>query len=548
MPYIIKKTPSCPVNKPFGVFNKDTGTLRNRCHESRAKALAQMRALYAAESGKMNSEAAVVNLVKEFSDEWLDGNRKWIKVYPYSSWSHPLFTDTSIDEETAQALKDSFDNKYYGEQDYVVSYDHGLDPAKGGKAAGWYEELQVRDDGLWGLVRFTDAARQEIDDGEWRYFSGEHYDEFENPHTGEVYNLVFSGGAITNKPYVKEGMVPLNFSDVYVEKEFAVWTTAYMNNLPDSAFLYISPGGKKDKDGKTVPRGLRHFPVRDSSGKVDLAHVRNALARIPQSNVPTAAKNTAIAKAKRLLGKSNSEVDMPDAEHVPEEHADPGQVLEPPLEGANTDDSQGSRVDSPPPSTQQDQTDARLREILNLDPDSDIIKAVSDMVAEVKPLREAAKAHSERKSFAELYPEQAAKLERLEKKDREHAAKAFSERYVNVSDDSGRLMNKGFPAVVVDKLSEVHKKFSEGSATIIDFTETLDLIAKTGLVDYTEVGSSRQDDYTNVTIEDGPKAFAEKIIEIQEADSVDASAATRLAMERYPDLYEKYQRSLPGRR
>jgi hypothetical protein len=113
MPYEIKKTPSCPVTKPFGVFNKQTGTLRNRCHESRAKALAQMRALYAAESGKMNSEQAVVSLVKSFSDGWEDGNRKWIKVYPYSSWTHPMFSDTFIDEEAARALKESFDNKYY---------------------------------------------------------------------------------------------------------------------------------------------------------------------------------------------------------------------------------------------------------------------------------------------------------------------------------------------------------------------------------------------------------------------------------------------------
>ena len=173
MPYEIKKTSQCPASKPFGVFNKDSGDLRGRCHPSRARALAQMRALYAAESGRMNSEAYVLNRVKDFSEsEWLDGNRKWIKIYPFSSWSHPIFSDTSIDEETAQALKASFDSKLYGEQELAVSYDHGLDPAKGGKAAGWFEQLDVRDDGLWGLVRFTDTARQEIDAGEWRYVSG----------------------------------------------------------------------------------------------------------------------------------------------------------------------------------------------------------------------------------------------------------------------------------------------------------------------------------------------------------------------------------------
>ena len=46
-----------------------------------------------------------------------------------------------------------------------------------------------------------------------------------------------------------------------------------INDLPDSDFAYIEPGGEKDDDGKTVPRSLRHYPIHDE------AHVRNALAR-----------------------------------------------------------------------------------------------------------------------------------------------------------------------------------------------------------------------------------------------------------------------------
>lgn len=67
------------------------------------------------------------------------------------------------------------------------------------------------------------------------------------------------------------------------EGEKAKWTTAYMNNLPDSAFLWIEAGGKKDEGGKTTPRSLRHFPVKGADGKFDLPHVRNAIARIPQA-------------------------------------------------------------------------------------------------------------------------------------------------------------------------------------------------------------------------------------------------------------------------
>lgn len=68
--------------------------------------------------------------------------------------------------------------------------------------------------------------------------------------------------------------------------EKAEWTTAYVNDLPDSCFLYIQPGGTKDAGGKTEPRSYRHFPYKGADGEVDLPHLRNALARMPQSNAP----------------------------------------------------------------------------------------------------------------------------------------------------------------------------------------------------------------------------------------------------------------------
>ena len=53
------------------------------------------------------------------------------------------------------------------------------------------------------------------------------------------------------------------------------------NDLPDSCFAYIEPGGKK-VDGKTEPRSKRHLPYKHADGTPDLAHVRNALARLDQ--------------------------------------------------------------------------------------------------------------------------------------------------------------------------------------------------------------------------------------------------------------------------
>ena len=99
--------------------------------------------------------------------------------------------------------------------------------------------------------------------------------------------------------------------------KLAEWTAAFINDLPDSAFAYIAPGGSKDDGGRTQPRALRFLPHHGADG-VDLPHLRNALgldedkiealfdrveedvldraslARLPQSKLAPAAKAAAL--------------------------------------------------------------------------------------------------------------------------------------------------------------------------------------------------------------------------------------------------------------
>jgi site-specific DNA-adenine methylase len=92
----------------------------------------------------------------------------------------------------------------------------------------------------------------------------------------------------------------------------AQWSRAFINDLSDDAFLYIEPGGTKDDAGKTVPRSLRHFPFRDPSGNVDVPHLRNAIARIPQSTaegLTADAKHKLQERARRLLEAAQRAVD-----------------------------------------------------------------------------------------------------------------------------------------------------------------------------------------------------------------------------------------------
>ena len=69
----------------------------------------------------------------------------------------------------------------------------------------------------------------------------------------------------------------------------AALSAADVNDLPDSAFAYIEPGGKL-VDGKTTPRSLRHYPVQDKP------HADNAAARASAA-VSGGGDAAAIAKA-----------------------------------------------------------------------------------------------------------------------------------------------------------------------------------------------------------------------------------------------------------
>jgi hypothetical protein len=92
------------------------------------------------------------------------------------------------------------------------------------------------------------------------------------------------------------------YVDEVSDFSLSVWDTKFINDLPDSSFSYIESGGKQDSSGKTEPRSLRHLPYKDASGKVDLPHLRNALARLSQTQgIPAAEKEKIRTKLEKLL-------------------------------------------------------------------------------------------------------------------------------------------------------------------------------------------------------------------------------------------------------
>lgn len=117
--------------------------------------------------------------------------------------------------------------------------------------------------------------------------------------------------------------------------KFAKWTTAEVNDFPDSSFAHIFPGGKKDEEGKTVPRSLRVLPYKDASGKVDLPHVRNALARANQvidpktkSRMPESWVESIQRKLRAILEKETKASEEPEKKPVSKYSTDSKTKLE----------------------------------------------------------------------------------------------------------------------------------------------------------------------------------------------------------------------------
>lgn len=116
--------------------------------------------------------------------------------------------------------------------------------------------------------------------------------------------------------------------------DLAEWSAAQVNDLPDSSFLYVEPG-EKDSEGKTTPRSKRHFPYKSSSGAIDLPHLRNAIARIPQSNAPGLDKDKVQKHAQALLAKQSAgEIDgrrfhLDEPQNIAKIPTDPAEAAKP---------------------------------------------------------------------------------------------------------------------------------------------------------------------------------------------------------------------------
>lgn len=139
-----------------------------------------------------------------------------------------------------------------GQLQAVIDYDHQSEwaaaPGVGGQApaAGWIEELQARDDGIWGRPRWTPKAEARLRDGEYRFLSPVFRHE---RATGRVTRLLRAG--LINKPNldlpaVAAGSITPDGEDL-LDKTKVAQALGLGEDATEEAILGAI-GGLKDRD------------------------------------------------------------------------------------------------------------------------------------------------------------------------------------------------------------------------------------------------------------------------------------------------------------
>lgn len=357
-----------------------------------------------------------------------------IQILRTGTWHHPQYGKFTITEEMLETMVTNFNEvRPKAPTELVVDFEHlsagDVTDPKQGKAAGWIKSLVKENGGLFAMVAWTADAADAIKKKEFRFISPEFDLNYTDKETGKKVGPALISAALTNRPFL-EGMQPVVLSEqlgamifaeeasineltravrdayyaqfhpvdipasqgyvseiyeefVIIEQagelfklpyvreeegkvvfdtaklvkvtltknyeevqltEFKEWDAKYINDLPDSAFAYIQSGGEKDENGKTAPRALRYLPYKNAEGEIDSPQLRNALSRLPQTELSPAEQT----KAKAVLQAAAEEVGVGE-------------------EGDNGDKNK----------QKEKQLEKKLRELLGLSEDADLMEAVS---------------------------------------------------------------------------------------------------------------------------------------------------------------------------
>lgn len=165
----------------------------------------------------------------------------WIPFLPRpGKYESPKYGDVLISRERNENFVSNFGNAVYQEK-IAIDAEH---ESKLSGAFGWITEMRANEDGsVDAYVEWTELGVTAIKEDRFRYFSPEFYDTWQNPMTGETHRDVAVGGALTTRPFFKEGALrPIIASEKGL--------TILEERGKDTYFLIPLTGGEEEMEDK----------------------------------------------------------------------------------------------------------------------------------------------------------------------------------------------------------------------------------------------------------------------------------------------------------
>ena len=171
----------------------------------------------------------------------------WIHVLTRGKYSHsngPIV----LNNKTLGQYLENYENKII-EWELSINYNHEHQ-----EAAGWIMDLEIREEGLFALVEWTDNGIADLKANRYKYISSEISQVFRHPKSGKITRYVYMGAALTNIPHLMD-ITPIEMERKSVPDEGKseltvdeLLKTMGVNTLSEAIAMFNKKEDTTDKD------------------------------------------------------------------------------------------------------------------------------------------------------------------------------------------------------------------------------------------------------------------------------------------------------------
>ena len=173
-----------------------------------------------------------------------------IHVVPTGEWEHWTGETFEITSDTVAAMVANFKDGARKDIPITAGHDFGNESP----AIGWFKELIDRGvNGVYALVEWTEEGKRLMRQKAYKYFSAELVFDFKDLETGIKYDVLLTGGALTNKPFFKQLQLdPATFSEEQKNGPLSFSVPVILNQFNEQSNMDLNTILAKAKADRTA--------------------------------------------------------------------------------------------------------------------------------------------------------------------------------------------------------------------------------------------------------------------------------------------------------